>query len=209
MRVLIAEDEPVARRVAQKAVEGFGHEVEIVEDGLAAWRRLQAAPFDVLISDWLMPGLDGLELCRRVRARGNRPYCYVILLTARRAKEDLVAGIMAGADDFVSKPFDHAVLRARLHTAERVTRLERDLEGKVGELQRALEEVKTLRGLLPICMYCKRIHESQDVWRRIESYVSEHSEAAFTHSICPDCYEKEVKPQLDELRGRGRPERDA
>jgi DNA-binding response OmpR family regulator len=143
MRVLIAEDEPVARRVAQKAVQGFGHEVDVVEDGTAAWRRLQEVQYDVLISDWLMPGLDGLELCRRVRSRETGAYCYVILLTARRAKDDLVAGIMAGADDFVSKPFDHDVLRARLHTAERVTRL--------------LKEVRTLRAQLPTCVRCNGV----------------------------------------------------
>jgi sigma-B regulation protein RsbU (phosphoserine phosphatase) len=193
MKVLVADDDPVARRLVERTLEGFGHEVEVCSDGEEAWRRLEERPFDVLISDWLMPGADGVELCRRVRARASGGFVYVLLLTVLYAKEDVVAGILAGADDFMRKPFDPELLRARLHAAERVVRLERDLEHRVEELGRALEEVRTLRGLLPICSYCKRVLRDAETWERIETYLSKHSDLQLTHSICPDCYEKEVR----------------
>lgn len=145
MRILIAEDDPVARRLVQRTVGEFGHEAEVVVDGERAWQRLQEQDFDVLISDWLMPGLDGIELTRRLRDREGHPYCYVMLLTARYSKEDIVAATMAGVDDFMVKPFDRDLLRARLHAAGRVVRLERDLAGRVEDLEKVAAEVEELR----------------------------------------------------------------
>ena len=145
MRILIAEDDPVARRLVQRAVEDFGHQADVEEDGLAAWARLEDGSYDLLISDWLMPGLDGLDLTRRVRARPGGPFCYVLLLTARFSKDDVVAATMAGADDFMVKPFDRDLLRARLHAAERVVRLQRDLARRSEELEKIAEEVHALR----------------------------------------------------------------
>lgn len=200
MRVLIADDEGVARRVAEKALEGMGHEVVAVCDGAEAWALLEREPFDVLISDWMMPEMDGIELCRRVRAREEAPFCYVMLVTRRSKTDDVVRGIMGGADDFMSKPFDRAELRARLHAAERVVSLERSLVAKVHDLERAIDEVRTLRRLLPICVYCKSIRNDQEMWNEVEEYMREHAQTEFTHSICPTCYEDEVQPMLDEMR---------
>ena len=145
MRILVAEDDPVARRLVQRTVQDFGHDAYVVEDGLEAWRRLEREDFDLLISDWLMPGLDGLGLTRRLRARAGGPYCYVLLLTSRYSKDDIVEATMAGADDFMVKPFDRDLLHARLHAAERVIRLERDLAARVAELESAAREVEELR----------------------------------------------------------------
>jgi len=145
MRILVAEDDPVARRLVQRALQDFGHVADVVEDGLEAWRQLEASDYDVLISDWLMPGLDGLGLARRLGERAGRPFCYVLLLTARFSKEDIVAATMAGADDFMVKPFDRDLLRARLHAAERVVRLERDLAARVEELEKVAADVTSLR----------------------------------------------------------------
>jgi DNA-binding response OmpR family regulator len=145
MRILVAEDDPVARRLVQRVLQDFGHVADVVEDGLEAWRRLEDADYDVLISDWLMPGLDGLGLTRRLREREGRPFCYVLLLTARFSKEDIVAATLAGADDFMVKPFDRELLHARLHAAERVVRLERDLAARVQELEEVAEEAEALR----------------------------------------------------------------
>ena len=202
MRILIADDDPVGLRALQRVMEKSGHEVVTAGDGDEAWQRIEETPFDIVVSDWMMPGVDGPELCRRIRLRDQHPFCFVILLTARDTDADLVEGIMAGADDFITKPWVRDVLQARLHAAERVVRLERDLAQKVADLEQALDEVKTLRGLLPICMYCKSIQDGPEAWARIEAYISQHSEAEFSHSICPGCYESQVKPMLDEMRDR-------
>jgi sigma-B regulation protein RsbU (phosphoserine phosphatase) len=204
MHVLIAEDDPVSRRILQDAVSGAGHEVTLVGDGREAWRRIEAEHFDLVISDWVMPEMDGLELCRRLRARADAPFCHVMLLTSRNSTEDIVTGIMAGANDFVTKPFDRAVLIARLHAAERVIDLERSLAARVTQLEEALHEVATLRRLLPICTYCKSIRNDEQAWNDIEEYFHKHAQTDFTHSICPTCYEGRIRPMLDDLkRDRG------
>jgi diguanylate cyclase (GGDEF)-like protein len=130
MRVLIAEDDAVSRLVLQRAVLACGHDCLVAEDGLAAWAlyEREAGAIDVVISDWMMPGLDGPELCRRVRAHPREGYTYFVLLTSRGAREHMVAGLQAGADDYLTKPLDRDELHARLIAAERVTSLYRQLE---------------------------------------------------------------------------------
>lgn len=200
MRILVAEDDPGTRHLLQTKLTSYGHDVVLADDGAAAWEAFQHQPFDAVVSDWMMPELDGPTLCRNIRAEPDRPFCYILMLTSRSTTEDLVEGIAAGADDFMTKPFDNDELRARLHAAGRVIDLERSLARKVEDLSQALREVKTLRGLLPICMYCHSIRDDRDIWARIEEYVCSHSEAEFTHSICPGCYEDRVKPMLAELK---------
>jgi response regulator RpfG family c-di-GMP phosphodiesterase len=110
-----------------------------------------------------------------------------------------VAGLDAGADDYVTKPFDREELRARVSTGQRIVELEERLADRVQELERALKEVKALSGLLPICAYCKRIREGEDYWQAVENYIEHHSDAHFSHGVCPDCYERIVKPELEKL----------
>jgi DNA-binding response OmpR family regulator len=126
-RVLIAEDDTVSRRLLQSYLERWGHEVVAVADGAAAWSSFQDDPCPLVITDWMMPELDGLELVRRIRACQSEDYVYVIMLTGRSQKEDLVAGMEAGADDFISKPFDRDELRVRLREGERIVQLEHEL----------------------------------------------------------------------------------
>ncbi len=199
MKILIADDDAVARRVLESAVGDMGHEVVVVNDGREAWEHLRSNRVDVLISDWVMPHIDGLELSRRLRARTDEPFTYVMLVTARSATDDVVRGIMAGANDFLTKPCERTELRARLHAAERMVELERSMAGRLVELERALDEVATLKQLLPICMYCKSIRNDQQAWDDIEEYLRRHANADCTHAICPTCYEDRVQPMLDEL----------
>ncbi len=200
MRVLIAEDDAVSRCVLEDAVTAAGHEVTLAEDGQAAWTKLEEEAFDLVISDWVMPQMDGLELCRRVRARENAPFCHIMLVTSRNATEDIVRGIMAGANDFITKPVDRAVLTARLYAAKRVIDLERSLASRVAELEEAIHEIATLRTLLPICTYCKSIRDDEQAWADIEEYFHKHEQTDFTHSICPPCYENRIRPMLDEFK---------
>ena len=191
MKVLIAEDDQVSRRLLQATLGRLGYEVVCTENGAQAWETLQLddAP-RLAILDWMMPELDGVDVCRKVRERDDVPYVYIILLTARGQKKDVVTGLDAGADDYLIKPFDPQELRSRITVGERILKLEAALEGKVGELEQALHHVTQLQGLLPICMHCKKIRDDGDTWHRMESYIEEHSDAMFTHSLCEDCREK-------------------
>lgn len=193
-RILVADDDPVSLRILQKALEKWGYGVILARDGTEAWQVLTMpeAP-RMAILDWMMPGMDGLTLCRRVRSVPSTPARYLILLTARNDYADIVAGLEAGANDYVTKPFHHAELRARVRVGIRIQVLQRKLANQVHNLEIALKQVKQLRGLLPICMYCKRIRKDEDYWQQVESYISEHSEAEFSHGICPECYEKLLK----------------
>jgi sigma-B regulation protein RsbU (phosphoserine phosphatase) len=129
---------------------------------------------------------------------------YLILLTAKGGREDLVTGLEAGANDYVTKPFNREELRARVQVGVRMVELQQSLADRVKALEEALARVKQLQGLLPICSYCKKIRDDQNYWQQVESYIAEHSQAQFSHSICPDCYEKLVKPELDQLRRQQR-----
>ena len=178
MNILIADDDAFSRLILQTTLQHLGHTVIAAQDGLHAWQTFQQSYFPVLISDWLMPHLDGLELCRTIRDRNQTNYTYIILLTALDGKANYLEAMDAGADDFITKPFDAEQLAARLHVAERILGLR--------------QHIKRLEGLLPICAYCKKIRE-QDQWQQLESYISAHSEANFSHGICPDCYENLFK----------------
>jgi CheY-like chemotaxis protein len=199
--VLIAEDEHASRRLLEVTLRRWGHEVVVTVDGDQAWAALQRpeAP-SVAILDWMMPGLDGVEICRRLRAQGSATPPYLILLTANTGRSDVVAGLEAGADDYMGKPFDHDELRARLIVAMRVVALRRKLAERVLELEVAMSRVKQLHGLLPICSYCKKIRDDQNYWQRVEEYVSAHSDAKFSHGICPGCYDTVLAPQLRAMR---------
>ena len=200
--VLIAEDEAVSRRLLEATLRRWGHEVVVTVDGDAAWAALQRpdAP-SVAILDWMMPGVEGVEICRRVHARGSPTPPYLILLTANSERANVIAGLEAGADDFMGKPFDPDELRARLIVATRVVELRQKLADRVSQLEAAMGRVKQLHGLLPICAYCKKIRDDQNYWQRVEEYVSAHTDAQFSHGICPECYERILTPQLRALKG--------
>jgi CheY-like chemotaxis protein len=188
----------------EAALNEGGYGTVAVGDGGAAWEALQgpdAPKFAIL--DWLMPGLDGLEVCRRARALPTRQPPYLLLLTVRDSRPDVVAGLRGGADDYMTKPFDHAELHARLQTGLRIQRLQEELAAELRRSQEALALVKQLQGLLPICGYCKKIRDDRNAWQQLEDYISAHSEARFSHGVCPRCWEEHVGP---ELRRMGVPE---
>lgn len=203
MKILIAEDERVSRRLLEVTLTGWGHEVIVTEQGEEAWAILQQEdPPSLAILDWMMPGMDGIEICRRVRQRKNSSPTYIVLLTAKSSKANIVEGLIAGANDYVTKPFDRNELRARLHVGKTVLDLQQKLAGRVIELEEALGQVRVLQGILPICSYCKHVRDDKDYWQSVECYISEHSEAKFSHGICPSCYESVVKPQLEKKRSK-------
>ena len=187
MRILTVEDDPVARRVLRQALENLGHEVIEAEDGESALKLLADDKIRVIVSDWVMPRLDGLEFCRRVRARAAEEYVYFILLTSATASVDnqREAGD-AGVDDFLNKPLDVTELWMRLRVAERILRY--------------ATQVRQLEQFLPICSYCKKIRDDQNYWTQIESYINERTGTDFSHSVCPDCYTRVVAPEIAKIR---------
>ena len=144
MRILVAEDEPISRRSLERQLGRWGHDVATASDGAEAWQAFQAGEFDIVVSDWDMPEVTGVELIRRIRAARNRAFVYIIMLTGRAQTKDIVKGIAAGADDFLTKPFEKAELEVRLLAGERLVCLERDLTQRSEELQAAQGDLRAL-----------------------------------------------------------------
>jgi phosphoserine phosphatase RsbU/P len=187
LKVLIVEDDPVARRVLQRAVLNLGHEVVQAEDGIEALDVLAENPVRVIVCDWLMPRMDGLELCRRVRLRRSDEYVYFILLTSATASvENQREAADAGVDDFLNKPLDVNELWMRLRVAERILKF--------------ATQVRQLEAFLPICSYCKKVRDDQNYWTQIESYINERTGTDFSHSVCPECYDRVIMPELELMR---------
>lgn len=179
MRILVAEDDDTSRLLLGKTLKKLNHEVTFTKDGHEAWSTFKADPKHALvITDWMMPGMTGLELCRNIRGMRLPDYTYVFILTTLSGKGRFLEGMEAGADDFITKPFDSDELAARLRVAERILGLEKRLV--------------RLEGLLPICSYCKKIRDGSNEWSSVETYVQQRSEASFSHSICPNCFESVV-----------------
>jgi sigma-B regulation protein RsbU (phosphoserine phosphatase) len=190
MRALIADDDRTTTLMLSRMLTQWGIAVTTAHDGQGAWEVMIGAQRpSVAILDWMMPDVDGLELCRRIREDESLRHLYVILLTSRDSRADLIQGLNAGADDYLVKPFDPDELRARLHVGLRVVGLQERLAQRVDELQKALSQVKQLHGLLPICSYCKRIRSDTNYWQAVETYIADHSDAQSSHGICPACFD--------------------
>jgi phosphoserine phosphatase RsbU/P len=201
MRILVAEDDAATRRILEVTLGRLGWDVITASDGDAAWRAFETlkgknAP-EMAVLDWMMPGLEGPEICRRLRATPGFELVYVILLTSRGGKEDIAQGLAAGANDYVAKPFDPIELDARIRVGERMVKLQTSLAARVAELEVALAHVQRLQGLLPICSYCKKVRNETNYWEQVDSYLTSHSDVRLTHGICPQCMETMMK-QLDE-----------
>jgi phosphoserine phosphatase RsbU/P len=197
MQVLIAEDDRVTGEILARTLQRWDYETTVVGNGAQAWEHLRTVNAPTLaILDWMMPGMDGPDICRKVRTELPLANMYLLLVTARESRGDVIAGLDAGADDYIIKPFDPEELRARVAVGVRVLGLQQKLAERVAELQTALSSVKQLRGLLPICSYCKRIRGDDQYWQQVEGYIAEHSDAQFSHGICPSCYAT-ISAQLD------------
>ena len=198
--VLVADDEPVSRTVVSAMLKKAGYPVILASDGEQAWKKLEAADSPSLaLLDWEMPGLQGPEVVERIRNRASQAPTYVILLTSRDSSADIVRGLRAGADDYVTKPANEDELIARVNVGARVVQLQIALADRVRSLEEALANVKALQTLLPMCAYCKSIRNDQNYWEKVETYFSQHSHVSFTHSYCPNCYERFVRPELEAL----------
>ncbi len=148
MKILVVEDDIIPRRILTKALEKYGHDVIIAENGFLAWEILKQEQINFVISDWIMPGITGLELCRKIRATLFPTYIFIILLTAKSREQDCIEGLQAGADDFISKPFNSGVLDARINAGIRILKLEKKLADRNNKLTRSNRKLKHANGII-------------------------------------------------------------
>ena len=178
--ILIAEDDLVSAKILEIALSKLGYDPVIARDGVEAWEKFNREPVRLVVSDWMMPGLDGLALCEKVRARADTPYTYFILLTANRTTaENHELAAVAGVDDFLTKPLDREAIRMRLRVAERILQF--------------TAEIRQLQELIPICVFCRKVRDEHDYWDQVESYIQKETGSRFSHGACPECYDKEIE----------------
>lgn len=199
MRILIAEDDFTSRNMLTAVLTKAGYEVVVTTNGAEAWAELKKpdAP-SLIILDWMMPEMDGLEVLNCIRAQEHEHPPYIIMLTSRGEKNDIITGLNAGADDYLAKPFDFGELRARVDVGRRMVALQEQLATQFRELRQALDHIKTLQGIVPICMFCKKIRDDQGYWDQVEVYVSKHTNAEFSHGICQECMDKHYPEEFDD-----------
>lgn len=187
LEIVLAEDDIVTRRLVEKYLKADGHIPHVFENGNDAWAFLQDHPVPLVVSDWMMPESDGLELCRNVRSLNRKEYTYFILLTSvSRNVENIRVAAEAGVDDFLVKPVNPDELWTRLRVAARIL-------SYAGQVRR-------LESLLPICAYCKKVRDDGNLWQAVESYIAENTGMDLSHSICPECYEKHVQAEIDGIK---------
>ncbi|MBP7143370.1 MAG: response regulator, partial [Opitutaceae bacterium] len=188
MKVLAVEDDTTSRKILVQALQKLGHDVQEAIHGEEALSLLgDTDPPRVVVSDWTMPQMDGLQLVRKIRSRVNVEYTYFILLTAHSADEiNQREATEAGVDDFLTKPVDLTELWMRLRVAERILRF--------------TTQVRQLEAFLPICSYCKKVRDDGNYWQQIETYIDARTGSEFSHSVCPDCYTRVIAPELQKLK---------
>jgi len=196
LKVLFVDDEPSTRSHVTRVLENAGYDVLAAGDGAEAIEIWERERPPLVITDWVMPGMDGETLCRHIRQERTERYTYVIMLTMKEDQQDVVAGLEAGADDYIKKPFDKHELLLRVRAGERVIDLETALGDRISQLEEALGRVRTLEGILPTCAYCGRIRDEEGNWHELETYIQMTPRAEFSHGVCPGCAEEHILPHL-------------
>lgn len=190
-QVLVVEDAPINVEIVLNLLgHDIGLRLRVARSGAEALASAQAEPPDLILLDIGLPDMDGYAVCQRLQDDPQTSQIPVIFLTSRDEPEDVVRGFEAGGVDYITKPFEPLELKARVacHLAQkRWADAERAL---IARLEAALAEVNALSGLIPICAWCKQVRDDSGYWQQVESYVSTHSQAKFSHGVCPECLPK-------------------
>jgi DNA-binding response OmpR family regulator len=194
IKILIVEDDPFFQRVLQKRVAGEGYQVTVAADGREGMKHIVSFEPDLVISDWMMPEVDGLELCQSIKTGLKEAAPYFILLTAKGEISNKLLGLETGADDYLVKPCDPGELMARVRAGLRIVLLNQELREAVGQLQStnaelvsARDAIKRLAELLPVCSVCHRVREGDGPWQHLDEYLKARGRMEFSHGLCPDC----------------------
>jgi sigma-B regulation protein RsbU (phosphoserine phosphatase) len=203
-KILVVDDIKKNIQVLGSTLVKQGYAVSYATEGAKALKMVSKENFDLILLDIMMPGMDGFQVCRRLKQDQKTKDIPILFLTAKSEQDDIVKGLEQGAVDYLTKPFNTveliariknhiALCNARAELALRNSELEKKnqkLEMLLKQNQKAMEEIKILQGILPICSACKKIRDDKGYWNRIESYIESHSEAFFSHGMCPDCTQK-------------------
>lgn len=198
--ILIMDDIARNIQVLASVLDKAGYRVAAATDGRQALAMLTSVLPDLVLLDVMMPGLDGFQVCRRIKESAEAGHVPVILLTARTAAEDLLTGFQAGAVDYVTKPFNTKELLARVRTHVMLKKARDTRKQLIAQLRDALARVRTLSVLFPICPHCKKVRTDQGYWQRVEEYVASQCQALFSHGICPECLFKHYPEYAAEIR---------
>jgi len=199
VRVLVAEDDAASRRRLERTLQRWGFEVFTARDGREALEQYKAVRPQIALVDWLMPELDGVEVCREIRSMPEGDLTQLILVSSRAERTDVVRGLESGADAHLAKPWTNDDLRAYLAVAERVLQRQRTLRVLVSELEAALRQ----RGgddPVSMCSYCRQVLSAPDRWMPLEQFLCEHTSIRFSHGICPTCFVG-VRREWDQFAG--------
>ncbi len=188
--ILIVDDTPENLTVLRQILNEQGYRVRPALSGVIALKTIKADRPDLILLDIVMPEMDGYEVCAILKADKTTRDIPVIFISALKEIEDKVRAFSEGGVDYISKPFQAEEVLARVNTHLTLYSLVNRLEEKNIKLQKTLDEVNQLRGLLPICASCKKIRDDKGYWNRLEAYFEVHSDASFSHGICPECTEK-------------------
>ena len=190
MNILIADDDPTSIILLESLVKKMGFCFSSQINGDLAWKEIKEKKPEIILLDWNMPGYTGLDLLEIIRSKEYEIQPYVIMITAREKKENIETALNKGADDYITKPFHPGELKARIDAGKRIVKLQQKLFARILDLNNAMSHIKTLQGLLPICMHCHKIRSDQKSWEKIEEYLENHSDVKLSHGICPDCMKK-------------------
>jgi len=191
-KILIVDDNPANIETLNETLENE-FDIYFATNGNDALQKVQLLEPDLILLDIMMPGMDGFEVCRKLKENEQFRDIPVIFITALDQPEDESKGLVLGAVDYVTKPFNPDLVRLRVRNHLKLKNQRDTLELRTLELEKVLSEIKVLQGIIPICAYCKNIRDDQGYWNQVEKYVSDHSEAKFSHGICPACFENEMK----------------
>ena len=185
--LLIVDDETTNLQALGTILQEEECQFAFATSGRQALSIIHEVHPDLILLDVVMPGLNGFEVCKILKDSPEVKDIPVIFLTAKTASEDIIKGFRLGAVDYVTKPFNFIELLARVHTHLELKKARDEQKKLIDELQIALAEVKLLKGFLPICCFCKKIRNDEGYWQQLEEYITKHSDAQFSHGICPEC----------------------